>query len=334
MSKKENINSIFMKILPEKIFNAAIKNINYKQLNELRLRAGKPIVVILGNQYYFVSEKGITQNIDESIICTQSDIDNIIFRASECSIYAVNEQIKQGFITINSGIRIGIAGTGVCEGEQIKTIKNFTSLVIRIPHNIKNCSLLALKYLFEKGEFKNTLIVSPPGSGKTTFIRDFINQLSERNISLNILLLDERGEISPFCDGENNLVISNFCDVLSFINKPQGFLIGIRSLSPSIIVCDEIGANDDILAIEYAGYCGVGVMATAHAGSINELKNKLNFKSLFDKKLFKRFIVLSSRLGPGTFEGIYDENFVPIKLADIDYSWGCYENYINFNCRY
>lgn len=304
----------FSKILPAHIYSAVIEKINYSQLNEIRLRADKPIIVYLGGQAYFLSENGITNNVGSAMICKKEDIDNIIFRASECSIYAVNEQIKRGYLTIVGGIRIGISGTAVCENKEIKTIKNFNSLVIRIPHKIKNCSLNAFKHILDNNKLYNTLIISPPGAGKTTFLRDFISQLSQRNICLNVLVLDERGELASVNESGENILDSNFTDILSFISKSDGFLYGIRALNPNLIVSDEIGAEEDIEAIEYACNCGVSVIASVHAGSIAELRQKPNFASILSKKLFDRFVVLSSRNGPGTYEGIYDSNFTKIAV--------------------
>jgi stage III sporulation protein AA len=303
---------IFSKILPAHIYSAVIEKINYSQLNEIRLRVEKPIIVYLGGQAYFLSENGITNNIGSAILCKKEDIDNIIFRASECSIYAVNEQIKKGYLTISGGIRIGLSGTAVCENSEVKTIKNFNSLVIRIPHKVKNCSLTAFKYILQDNCLHNTLVISPPGAGKTTFLRDFISQLSQRNICFNVLVLDERGELAAINEAGENILDSNFTDVLSFISKSDGFLFGIRALNPNLIICDEIGADEDINAIEYACSCGVSVISSIHAGSIAELKQKSNFSTLLSKKLFDRFILLSSREGPGTYEGIFDANFTKI----------------------
>lgn len=317
MKEIELAKNIFSNILPKHLFDSIIEKINYLQLNEIRLRCGKPIVVILGTQNYFVCEEGITNNVGRAIFCTKSDIDNIVFRASECSIYAVNEQIKQGFLTIDGGIRIGISGTGVCEDGKIKTIKNYSSLVIRIPHKIRNSSLFALKYILEKEHVNNTLIISPPGCGKTTFLRDFLFQLSQRNICLNVLAIDERGEIAGNCVAENSLLESNFCDVLSFVKKSEAIMLGVRALSPNVVLCDEIGAKDDADAIENACSLGVSVVASAHADSIESLKKKPNFEKVLEKKLFSRFIVLSSKNGLGTVDGIFDENFAPLYLGEI-----------------
>lgn len=307
---EQNFEETFLKIFPQPLALALLRHVNLQQVNEIRLRQARPAIVTLGANSYFLSENGITNQETDAIVVSKADIENIVFRASECSIYAVNDQIKQGFLTIEGGIRIGIAGTAVCEENRVKTIKNFTSLVIRIPHTIKNCSLSAFRYILDKGVFRNTLIVSPPRAGKTTFLRDFLFQLSSRNICLSTLVLDERGEIS----GGTNLELlnSNFCDVLSFISKKEGFVFGIRALSPSIVACDELGGEEDLKAIEYAANCGVGTIATVHAATVAELLKKPCFEKLLEKKIFERYVVLSSREGPGTFEGVFDENFSPI----------------------
>ena len=199
---------------------------------------------------------------------------------------------------------MGIAGTLVCEKGEIKTLNNFTSINIRIPHEIKNCSLDAFSFLVGEDGVKNTLIISPPGGGKTTFIRDFVNQLSIRNLSFNVLIIDERGEIA----GDNGeLNVGKFSDVIAFSDKKTGFMQGIRAMNPHIIVTDEIGGDEDIKAIKYAGNCGVKVIATIHAGSLEELKAKEGVEKL--KNTNERYVLLSKRNGPGTIEGVYNENF-------------------------
>lgn len=298
---------MFEKFIPQP-FLSALNKINFKQLNEIRFRAFKPVIVYLGGMAYFLSENGISTNLQDALICDKESLEEIVFRASECSIYAVNEQIKNGFLTVGGGYRIGLGGTAVFENDKLKTIKNFVSLNIRVPHFVKDCSLLAFKHILENRRLNNTLIISPPGAGKTTFLKDFVSQLSQRNFSANVLVLDERGEIANINEKGESLIESNFCDVLSFMPKPLGINFGIRALSPNLILTDEIGSKEDIYAIYHAGNCGVNVMASIHAESLQDLKKKPDFEKLLKDKFFKRFIVLSTREGPGTYEGIFDEN--------------------------
>ncbi len=293
------------KILPEKVFNVIDKKVNLKMVNEIRFRADKPIVVCVSGKNYFLSENGITSSFQSCLYASKVAIEDIIFRASECSIYSVNEQIKRGYIVTENGIRVGIGGNVVEENGKIKTMTNFSSCNIRLPHNVKNCSLSAYPYIVQNNVIENTLIISPPGAGKTTFLKDFVERLSERKLSYNVLLLDERGELDCKLD-------SNFCDKIAFSTKKVGFENGIRSLSPDLIVTDEVGQEEDVDAILYASTCGVKVLASTHADSMETFMKKPLFETLIKEKVFKRYVLLSKRNGPGTFEGVYNENFARI----------------------
>lgn len=293
------------KILPEKFYNIIKDKINLKAVNEIRLRADRPVILDIGGKQMFLGENGVTTNIKSALFSSKIMIEDVIFRASECSIYSVNEQIKRGFIVTDDAIRIGIGGNLIEENGKLKTMTNFSSVNIRIPHVVKNCSLNAFPYIFKNNQVLNTLVISAPGCGKTTFLRDFVYQLSERMMMQNVLLLDERGELDV---GIN----SNFTDKIAFSSKKIGFENGIRSLAPDIIVTDEIGQEDDIDAIEYASGCGVKILASSHCDDIETFSKKSLFKKLIDQKIFKRYVLLSKRNGPGTLEGVYDENFARV----------------------
>jgi len=295
-------------ILPENIFNILDKKVNFRSINEIRIRADKPILIVSGKNNFFLNENGLENKINCAIFANKTMIEDIIFRASEYSIYSVNEQIKKGYIMTKDGIRIGIGGNIIEEAGIIKTMTNFSSLNIRIPHDIKNCSLKAFNHLFEEDKILNTLIIAPPGAGKTTFLKDFVYQLSDRNLSYNVLILDERGELST------NTNLGNFYDVIRFSRKKIGFENGIRSLSPNLIVTDELNETEDIDAIKFAINSGVRILATIHAESLEIFKKKEGFKQLIENKAFQRYIILSNRDGPGTFEGIYNENFSRVQL--------------------
>lgn len=290
------------KILPDKIYKIISEKVNMKAVNEIRLRAEKPIVVNVSGKIYFLSENGVTRDIHNALYASKIVIEDVIFRASECSIYSVNEQIKKGFIVTDEAVRIGIGGNLIEENGHVKTMTNFCSCNIRVPHVVKNCSLTAFPFIVTENGVENTLVISPPGCGKTTFLRDFVSQLSQRNLTYNILLLDERGELD--CG-----INSNFSDKIAFSSKKMGFENGIRSLSPDIIVTDEIGQEEDVEALRYACSCGVKLLASTHAESMETFCKKPLFEKVLKEKIFKRFVLLSKRNGPGTFEGIYDENF-------------------------
>lgn len=290
-------------ILPDKIFLPIKNRVGFAALNEIRLRADKPVLLSCMGQKFFLNDEGKSRNLSGAIYATASMIEEIIFRASECSIYSVNEQIKKGFIATPNGIRIGIGGNMIEEAGQVKTMRGFSSVNIRIPHEVKNCSLKAYSSIVREEGVYSTLIISPPGAGKTTFLRDFVCQLSERNLAYNVLVLDERGELNI---GKG---LGNFSDIISFASKKVGFENGIRSLAPNIIVTDELSEWEDVEAVKFACNSGVKIIASTHSDSIDSFIKKAAFRELIDEKVFSRYVVLSMREGPGTLEGIYDENF-------------------------
>lgn len=298
------------KILPNDIYKILKYKVNLNSINEIRMRADKPIVLQIGGKRIFLGENGVTSNIKDAIYASKIMVEDVIFRASECSLYSVNEQIKKGFIVTEGGIRLGLGGDIIEENGQIKTMTNYSSANIRLPHEVRNCSLSTFDYLVNVNGVMNTLVVSPPGAGKTTFLRDFIYQLSERNYAYNVLVLDERGELDIGQKG----CIGSFSDKISFARKSIGFENGIRSLSPNIIVTDELGQKEDIDAILYAINSGVKIFASIHSDSLENLSKKPFLKPILAEKVFQRYVLLSMRNGPGTVEGVYNENFSRVVL--------------------
>jgi stage III sporulation protein AA len=291
-------------ILPKELFET-ISQANIKNIYELRLRVGNAILANYLNELKFLTVSGLSNSYKDAIICTKQMIDTIIFKATNQSLYSFSEQIKQGFITLKGGIRIGIAGEAVIDSGKVNTIKNFSSLNIRIPHEVEGCSLVAFPYLLKDDTLLNTLIISPPGAGKTTFLRDLALQIHKRLPHLNVLILDERYEIASSVNGKTELAVGQ-ADILSGTTKQFGFEVGIRSMSPQIIFTDELATKEDIKAIMYAKGCGVKVIASAHSYSALDLKNKSYFKYFLKEKVFERFVVLSKRKVVGTLEGIFD----------------------------
>lgn len=296
-------------ILPSGIYTALLSKNSELDLNEIRIRKDKPIAVLVNSKPYFLGDNGLCSSANQATIATSELINEVIFKASDFSIYSVNEQLKQGYLMLDGGIRLGVCGEVVIDGV-IKTIKNFTSVCIRIPHQIKNASLPIFNQILNNGDINNTLIISPPGAGKTTMLRDIIYQFSNHNYPYNIFIADERGEIT--CGNTRNFIGSNFYDSICFLDKKESILMGIRSMSPDIIVTDELGKKEDFLALEYAKTCGVNIIATMHAKNIDDLKSKQEFKTMLEQKMFKRIVVLSNECGAGTISGVYRENLTKI----------------------
>lgn len=309
------------------LFEAISSTFNLNFVYEIRLRNNCPVVVNFAGKTYVVLDKTSKQ----ALICTKKDITHCLSVATENSLYAFNNQIKQGFITCKDGLRLGLAGEHVLNKDnQPETLKNINSINIRIPHQIKNCAHLALTFMLDGG-LKNTLIIAPPGAGKTTFLRDIAYSLSKINSTkiLNVLIVDERFEIANAYNGTPTLDVGNFADVISGTTKEYAFCQGIRTLKPDVIICDELISKADAFAVKNAINSGVRVVATIHGENVKSVLNKSEFAFMIEEKLFERIIVLSNRNGPGTYENILNENLKPIYQA----CWGkCYDFCVRWHC--
>lgn len=285
----------------------------YKEsVEEIRLRINKPLMIETMGKDYFVSEKGQLDRVDNrSFIINKSHIDKTFERLCEYSIYAVEDEIRNGFITIKGGHRIGISGKAVYKARNISTIKDITSINIRIARQKIGISKNIIKYLVDKGSIFNTLIVSPPQCGKTTLLRDIIRTLSngipEYNIhGLKVAVIDERSEIGGIYQGipQNDLGLRT--DILDRANKYDGTLMMLRSLSPNIIATDELGDKLDIDAIHNTLKAGVKILTTIHGESIEDIKTKPNISPIIQERIFQRIIILDNSKGVGTIRDIID----------------------------
>ena len=238
------------------------------KLRELRLRCGKPIAADLNGQRYFVTANGYSTSDSNAIVADGEMVQNLFQRATESSIYTYEQQLMQGYLTLSDGVRVGVAGE-ISTGASGKFFRKINSMCIRLPHDIYGAS--SCVWGIDCG---NLLVCGKPSSGKTTFIRDYAVYLSRKR---NVLVVDERGEISQ-SQGFRKSVL---CDVLLWADKKYCFELGIRSMSPEVIVCDEL-ASDDSDILTYALNSGVNVVATLHASSEQDAMGKLgNAYNLF-----------------------------------------------------
>ena len=262
-----------LEFLPEKV-RKSIKKINEKLIYELRIRENQPITVNFNGKYVFLTEYGISEHSQDALLCDNADIQDIIFQAGNFSVYSIEEQLKQGFVTAKNGERIGIAGEYVLENGKTQAIRNFTSVCIRVPHIVINAGLEVYQRCL-KDKLRNILICSAPGIGKTTILKDLIRILSE-NHQYNLLVCDERGEIT-------NEYLGQTCDILKYTTKEIAFEIGIRTMRPDVIVTDEI-TKKDIEYIQKGIHAGVNVIATAHFDDVALLPQ--NYLGVFNGYVF------------------------------------------------
>lgn len=286
--------------LSRDIYNLITKSFSFEDITEIRLRVNEKIIICVKNKKYYLKDDN-----NNFLYCTPADVNNFIMRACDNSIYAYNNEIANGFLTLPKGIRVGICGNVVYEDDKPITIKEFSSINIRIPHFIKNCSLPAYDFLVNDNVL-NTLIISPPGAGKTTFIRDFVYQLYQHNLSKNVLIADERNEICSVINSVAEINLGGFCDIYTNCSKKFAFKNGIRSMNPDVIITDELDLQNDLDYVTQAINSGVNVVATLHANDVKQLKLKPNFDYVLDNHIFDRYVFLSKDEDVGTLAYIYD----------------------------
>ncbi len=266
------------------------KNLCDRQVEEIRIRAGKQVLLITGKEEIRL---GVTVN--------EMMIREAMEYISGYSLYAYEEQLKEGFITIRGGHRVGIAGKVVMEQGRVKTIKNISSINIRISHQIIGCSDEIMKYLSG-----NILIVSPPRMGKTTLLRDILRNLANME-KQSVAIVDERSEIAACYNGVPQNDIGERCDVLDCCPKDTGMLILLRTMSPTYIAVDELASSDDVESVLKITGAGAYIAATIHGGSIGEVMKRKSVCRLFDREIFDTSIELS-----GGFIRIYNKDMEKI----------------------
>ena len=275
------IYQIFSNLLQE---NPKIAN----ELQEIRIRVDKPIILKL-------REKDLI--LQYNIL--QTEILQIVERLCENSIYAYKNQICEGFITIKGGHRVGLTGSCVIENGKITNIKYISSLNIRIAREVKNCSTRILREIIdiENKTIYNSIIVAPPGRGKTTILRDIIRRLSDGIEEINFRgktcgVVDERGEIAAMYKGAPQNDVGIRTDIIENVSKNKGIHMLIRTMAPEIIACDEIGSKEDVEAIHYALYSGVKGIFTMHGKNVEDIKNNKQIYELIENREIQKIIFL------------------------------------------
>jgi stage III sporulation protein AA len=280
-------------------------------LTEIRLRANLPLLLVLGNTDIIVSPMGkVIANYEEAYLCNQDDVHKTLQLISKNSLYAFEQELKMGFLTIDGGHRIGLAGQAIIDAGDVKALKNISSLNIRLAREVIGCADPIMPYIMtSEGHVLNTLIISPPRCGKTTILRDLIRQISTGSKiykGLQVGVVDERSEIAACKNGISTVDLGVRTDVLDSCPKASGMLMLIRSMSPAVVATDELGRSEDIYAVQEALNAGVSVLTTVHGNEISELLHRPYVGELLRNKYFHRYIILSDVPYVGTIEKIID----------------------------
>ncbi len=248
--------------IPERI-RTLLANVPMDKLMEIRIRCGTAVSLVCTDGIYYVTQKGhITENYEEAVIATSGDIRRGMELVTRSSVYAFENEIKNGYITLAGGHRVGIVGDAAVIGGKLSHIRTVQSLNYRLAREVIGAANIVMDRIFDGKSIKNTLIVSPPMCGKTTMLRDIARRLSFAGKKVSIV--DERGEIAALSMGVPSFSLGANCDVLSGVNKAEGMLLMLRAMSPDVIITDEIGDSRDFDAICEIKKRGVSIITSLH----------------------------------------------------------------------
>jgi stage III sporulation protein AA len=287
-------------------------------LEEIRIRENRPLEIVYKGQYGFVTAQGnISMISKDAIHPTREDCAKLLDLLTNHSVYSYEEELKRGFITIAGGHRIGLAGRTVLEQGHVKHIRNVSSFNIRIAREVLDCAKIVLPALLDldSDTIHHTLVISPPQKGKTTLIRDLARLISygywgiRTNLQgLKVGIVDERSELAACSQGVPSFDVGPRTDVMDGCPKAEGMMMMIRALSPDVIVVDEIGREEDAMAIHEALHAGIRIIASAHGHNLEDIRHRPVMRTLIENKIFSRYIIMRSEKGIPAVHAIYDSH--------------------------
>ena len=267
--------------------------VDYEKLYEIRLRTGRPLFLCYGDGEKFLrTANGLPYRV------TRQDLKETLEYISGYSLYAYEDEIRQGYLSVQGGHRVGITGKVILDGECIRGMKYISCINVRLAHQVQGCADEVMPYIRSEKEICHTLIISPPRCGKTTLLRDVIRQISNGTDEIpgvTVGVVDERSELAGCYQG-----------VLDACPKAKGMQMLLRSMSPMVVAVDELGKKEDYKAVESVIHCGCKLVATAHGNSLEDVLRQPFFQKLKKMEVFERYIVLGKKGHAGSIEGIYD----------------------------
>jgi stage III sporulation protein AA len=259
---------------------------------EFRLRIGQPLML---SSYW--GEQPLPGFTERKI--TGRDLLDVLEIASQASAHTALEHFKNGFLTVPGGHRLGLCGSGVVKDGAVCNLRQLSSMALRIAREVPGVAAPVLPRLFEHGRLQNTLLLSPPGGGKTTLLRDLIRCISDgRGVPpLRVGVADERGELAAMEHGQPQMELGGRTDVMDGCPKAEAMLLLLRGMTPQVLAADEITAAADIGAFEQARGCGVALLATAHGRDLDDLSARPLYRRLQNQKLFQRLVLIRAERG-------------------------------------
>jgi stage III sporulation protein AA len=286
--------------------------LNWQSLEEIRFRVNQPCAVRLNEGSFWLGANGITRNKQAGLIISPNMLSRLVSLFSQSSLYALEDELRQGYITLAGGHRLGLVGQGVMVGGSLKTVKNISGLNLRLARAVEGAADFLIPYLvLADASPAQTLLISPPGGGKTTVLRDIVRKLSNAEPPFlkgyDVGLADERSEISGAVNGLPQLDVGGRTDTFCGCKKSESMMLLIRSMSPQVLATDEIGRAEDVYALQEALNTGIKVIATAHGAGLAELLARPVLGELIEKGFFQRLIIFKRIGGKSVLTAVYDE---------------------------
>lgn len=268
-----------------------------EQVEEIRLRAGqRPSVLLSGEE--------VTPESCRETRVSPRDLELVLEIATQASAHTALERVRNGFVTVRGGHRLGICGSAVVRDGAVNNLRQISSLAIRVAREVPGASDEVRRGLLEQGVLRSTLILSPPGGGKTTLLRDLIRAVSDGEgcTPLRVGIADERGELAAMYEGVPQLNVGRRTDVLDGCPKGAGLLMLLRGMNPQVLSADEITAPEDCAALEMAANCGVTLLATAHASDLEDLRRRPLYRKLLERGIFRRALIIRRQEGARRYQ--------------------------------
>lgn len=278
--------------------------LDYEKLYEIRMRVGRPLFLTYDGGECFLRQKGRSP-----YVVTREDIKQTLEYISGYSLYAYEDEVRQGYLSVQGGHRVGITGKVLLDGGKIRGMKYISCINVRLAHQIPGCADRVMPVIQPEKEIFHTLIISPPRCGKTTLLRDMIRQISNGRPGIpgmTVGVVDERSELAGCYQGVPQNDLGMRTDILDGCPKAEGMQMLIRSMSPAVVAVDELGKEEDYKAVESVVHCGCKLLATAHGSSVEDVLGQPFFQKLREQKIFRRYILLKKQGQAGVVEGIFD----------------------------
>lgn len=312
MANVQNLSKEISYIFPEAIQPGMECILRRTDITELRFRVGLPLMIrTVSGDYFFQKDGKLTKDEGYPYIVTAETMKRMFQKISQYSVFAFKEELKEGFLTLKGGHRVGLCGKIYYDGEGMRQIQNISSFNIRISRQLQGCSEDFFPYLIKKREFLNTLLISPPGGGKTTYLRDLIRIISDGTRHFpgkQISVVDERSEIGNRSGSTEGFYLGKRTDLMDNCPKAEGMLMMLRSMGPQVLAADEIGDARDIDALRYIRNCGCQLLMTVHGYDLDDIMKRPFLGPYLVQYPFDRYVIIRVKEQGDRDIKIYDEH--------------------------